>query len=60
MSDMMFRQVKAALIAELEAAAAGRFYVVKSQKQSISAEKQLQIPRVMVNFANSSENEEFF
>lgn len=51
---MMFRQVKAALVAELEAGAAGRFYVVKSQKQSISAEKQLQTPRVMVNFANSS------
>lgn len=54
MADMMFRQVKASLIAELVAAAAGRFTVVKSQKQSINAEKQLQIPRVMVNFANSS------
>ncbi len=55
MADMMFRQVKAALVAELETGALGRFYVVKSQKQSISAEKQLKdLPRVMVNFANSS------
>ena len=52
---MMITQVKTALKPALVAGADGNFYVVGSQKQSINAEKQIKdLPRVMVNFANST------